>query len=64
VDNGNSTAAAGRRYRWPWFLLAAVVLAIFLVLVWLLPVIRSIREQRQANPPSTSSEPGNTNPGH
>ena len=57
MNNGEKPATARRRYRWPWFLLAAVVLAFLLVLLWLLPVIRSIREQRQINPPSTPAEP-------
>jgi hypothetical protein len=57
MDEEGRTTARGRRYRWPWFLLAAVVLAFLLALLWLQPVIRTIREQRQINPPSTPAEP-------
>jgi len=57
MDNGHETTAPGRRYRWPWLLLAAVALAFLLAVLWLRPVIHSIREQRQMNPPSNPTEP-------
>jgi hypothetical protein len=34
------------RYRWPWFVLAAVLLAIVLALIWMSDAIRRTREQR------------------
>ena len=58
MNNGERPATARRRYRWPWFLLAAVVVGFLLALLWLQPVIRNIREERQMNPPSAPAEPG------
>jgi hypothetical protein len=34
------------RYRWPWFLLAAVILGVVLAIVWMTAAIREVQEQR------------------
>lgn len=38
---------SGPRYRWPWLLLAAVVLGILLAVVWLVAETRRLKKQRQ-----------------
>ena len=42
----NEDAVPRRRYKWPWFLLAAVILAIVLAVIWIALKARSIREER------------------
>jgi putative heme-binding domain-containing protein len=46
MDDNN----ARPRYRWPWFVLAALVLGAVLVVVWMSAAVRQIREQRESNP--------------
>lgn len=38
------------RYRWPWFLLAAVILAVVLAIAWMSVAVRRTRELRDSNP--------------
>ncbi len=38
------------RYRWPWFVLAAVVLGVVLAVVWMTVEVRRIRRQQAVNP--------------
>jgi len=40
------------RYRWPWFLLAAVVLAIVLAVVWVNHEVQRTRRIQQINAPN------------
>ena len=35
-----------RKYKWPWFVLAAVVLGILLAIIWMALEVRKVREQR------------------
>jgi hypothetical protein len=54
------------RYRWPWFLLAAVILAIVLAVIWMSVAVRRVREYRKPEMPSvpaqtTSAETSRTN---
>jgi hypothetical protein len=50
---------AQRRYRWPWFLLGAVVLAILLAVLWMSKEVERLRMIRDANtpPPATNRSP-------
>src|SRR4051812_29285232 len=37
-----------RRYRWPWLLLAAVILGIVLTALWVLGAVRKVRQIRES----------------
>jgi hypothetical protein len=44
------------RYKWPWFVLGAVVLGIVLAIIWMVVLIQRTREQRENSwPPQTRS---------
>ena len=45
------------RYRWPWFVLGAAVLAVVLAWLWLSREIERTRSQRQWNTPSPTTQP-------
>ena len=49
MEDKESNSAAPR-YRWPWFVLAAVILGAVLAVVWMSVAVRRIREQRIADP--------------
>lgn len=40
-----------RNYRWPWVLLAAVVLFIVLAFVWMSFAVKQVERKRGAHPP-------------
>jgi hypothetical protein len=40
-----------RRYRWPWFVLAAFLLAIALAIVWLSFAVHREKQERDVNAP-------------
>ena len=40
-----------RRYRWPWFVLAAVVLAVVLAVIWMSYAVKRERQQRDFSAP-------------
>jgi hypothetical protein len=44
------------RYRWPWFVLAAILLAIVLAIAWMGFAVHRLREYREpyAVPPATN----------
>lgn len=44
-----------RRYRWPWVVLAAVILWIVLAVVWMRVAVRHVEEQRDFSAPPASS---------
>jgi len=45
-----------RRYRWPWFVLAAFVVFVLLAIVWMSFAVRSVKRERNFNaPPTTNS---------
>ena len=46
-----------RRYRWPWLVLAAVVLAIVLAVLWVAAAARKVAQQRDYNSPLPVSAP-------
>jgi hypothetical protein len=45
--------APPRRYRWPWFVLAALLLAIALAILWMSYEVRRTRQIRDLNAPSS-----------
>jgi len=47
----------GRNYRWPWFVLAAVVLAVVLAVVWMSYAVKHQRGQRDFSAPLPGSAP-------
>jgi putative heme-binding domain-containing protein len=49
MDEQNANPARPR-YRWPRFVLAALVLGAVLVVVWMSVAVRQIRERRESNP--------------
>jgi hypothetical protein len=40
-----------RRYKWPWFVLAAFLLAVVLAIVWMSFAVKHEREQRDFSAP-------------
>ena len=62
ASDGPSPPAAERpRYRWPWFVLAAVLLAIVLAVLWMSGEVRKARRQRdQADPWSSPGDAART----
>jgi F0F1-type ATP synthase assembly protein I len=46
-----------RTYKWPWFVLAFVVLGIVLAVFWVALAARKIEQQRDYNAPLPSSAP-------
>ena len=55
------------QYKWPWFVLGAVVLGAALAILWMTVLVRRIHEERenawpppaQIVPPQTNSSPSN-----
>ena len=44
-----------RRYRWPWFVLAAFVVFVLLAILWLSFDIRKVEQERNLNAPLPAS---------
>ena len=40
-----------RRYKWPWFVLAAFLLGVVLAVVWMSFAVRRERQERDVNAP-------------
>jgi hypothetical protein len=40
-----------RRYRWPWFVLAAFLLGVALAILWMIFEIRIVEQERSPNAP-------------
>jgi hypothetical protein len=40
-----------RRYRWPWFVLASVLLFVALTVVWVSFAVKKVEQQRNFNAP-------------
>ena len=49
-----------RRYTWPWFVLAAVLLAIALAVLWMSKEIERARRIRDSNAPTPRTDRGAT----
>ena len=43
-----------RRYKWPWFVLAAVLLSIVLAVVWVSFAVKKVERERNFNPPNSA----------
>jgi len=43
----NPTQPSNRRYRWPWFVLAAVLLAIILAVLWVSKEVQRTRQRKE-----------------
>jgi hypothetical protein len=43
-----STNEKKPQYRWPWFLLVALILAILLTVLWVLGAVRKVRRIRES----------------
>jgi len=43
-----------RRYRWPWFVLAAVLIGIVLAVVWVGFAVKKVEQQRQFSAPASA----------
>jgi len=46
-----------QNYKWPWFVLAAVVLAVVLAVVWMSYAVKRERDQRDFSEPLPNSAP-------
>jgi hypothetical protein len=46
-----------RRYKWPWFVLAAVLLFLALAIMWVSFAAKKVEQQRNFNAPSPNSTP-------
>lgn len=46
-----------RRYKWPWFVLGAVVLGIVLAIIWVSAAVRKIEREKDMNAPLPNSSP-------
>jgi hypothetical protein len=46
-----------RKYKWPWFVLAFVVLGIVLAVFWVALAARKIEQQRDFNEPLPATTP-------
>jgi hypothetical protein len=55
--NGPENNSPPPKYKWPWFVLAAVVLAIVLAVVWVALAAKKVEEQRDFGQPLPSSAP-------
>lgn len=50
-------APTRRRYRWPWFLLAALLAALGLAVIWLSFEVERTRRLRDLNAPAPAAQP-------
>jgi len=54
ATNHEGEARPRRRYVWPWFVLAAFILAVILAVLWMSSEVARTRRIRDANAPSAS----------
>ena len=59
-DTGDPEPKKQRHYTWPWFVLAAVVLAITLAVLWMSKEIERTRRIRDLNAPASRTDRGAT----
>jgi len=55
-ENQNKPSDARPHYRWPWFVLAAVILWILLAVVWMSKEVERTRRMRDYNAPLPGSK--------
>jgi len=53
--NGPDEKPPPPRYRWPWFVLAAFLLAVALAILWMSFEVRKVEQERNVNAPLPSS---------
>jgi len=53
--NGPSEKPAVRHYKWPWFALAAFLLAVALAILWMSFEGRKVEQERNVNAPVPGS---------
>jgi bacteriorhodopsin len=53
----NEPNESPRRYRWPWYAVAAVVLFVVLTVVWMSFAVKRERQERDFNAPLPNSTP-------
>jgi hypothetical protein len=56
VEQQRATGKTARRHTWPWFVLAAVVLAVLLAILWLSREIERTRKLRDQGVPRSEAE--------
>jgi hypothetical protein len=56
MDAEREIPSSRPRYRWPWFVLAGLILGILLAVLWMSVAVRQTRELRESNPMPTGSE--------
>jgi len=49
--NGPDERPPTPRYRWPWFVLAAFLLAVALAILWMSFAVRKVERERDVNAP-------------
>jgi hypothetical protein len=47
----NESDGNSRRYRWPWFVLAAFLLFVTLAILWMRFEVRKVEQERNVNTP-------------
>jgi len=47
-----------RRYQWPWFVAAMLLLGIVLAVVWVIQAAKTVERERDFNAPASGSAPG------
>ena len=50
MNEGPTAPEPRPRYKWPWYVLAALLLGLVLAVLWMSVAVRRIREQREGNP--------------
>ena len=53
----NRFPAPPRRYRWPWFAAAAIVLGLVLAVVWMSFAVKKVARERDVNRPLPATAP-------
>lgn len=53
----NETNANPRRYKWPWFVAAALALGFALAIVWVTFAVKKVERERDVNGPLPNTAP-------
>jgi hypothetical protein len=62
TEETKGTPAPTPRYTWPWFVLAGLILAILLAVMWMSIEVRRMRQIRDLNAPSQPAPSSNSAP--
>jgi hypothetical protein len=60
-QNPNAEPPNPPHYRWPWFVLAAFVLAVVLAVIWMTALVRRTQQNRELNTPLFPQTDSGTN---